>query len=371
MNSFSFSSPYYFLLLIPLAFSFFKSLKSQRRGSLIFSDLKSIETSLHSLRTQPKRGFPLSASQSLACLRHLCLFSLILALARPQVVHYQGKTNTKGIDIILALDLSSSMLALDFSQSKQIMTRVEAVKSVLQEFIARRPEDAIGLIAFAGNPYLVSPLTLNHDWLVQNLNRCNIGLIEDGTAIGSAIIMAINRLKDQKNSKYISPAAIDTRSDTAPTPQAPGQVLILLTDGVNNKGEVSPSLAAEIALTQGIKIYTIGVGEGGIVPTLLLDDKGDILKNAWGQLQIAQAQIPIDETTLKYIAEKTGGRFFQAKDKRQLASIYEAIDTIEKRDLPLNYPQHIQEYFFLALGLALLFFVLEWALAHTRLQILP
>lgn len=364
MKNFSFADPYYLWLLIGVVFSLFKSLRTQRRGSLIFSGLSTLQSCLQILNTQQPRKFKIVPTQVFAYLRHLCMVCLILALARPQIITHTGKHKAQGIDIMLALDLSSSMLALDFSQGKQIMTRAEAVKSVLEEFISKRQDDAIGLIAFAGNPYLVSPLTLNHDWLVQNLSRCTIGLIEDGTAIGSAIVMAINRLKDQKNPNSTS------QSPKAPLAQST-RVLILLTDGVNNKGEVSPSLAAEIALQEGIKIYTIGVGEGGIVPTLLLDDKGNLLKNAWGQLQIAQAQIPIDDRSLEYIAEKTQGRFFKAKDKTQLAAIYDAIDAIEKRDLPLSYPQHIQECYGLALTLALGLLLLEWVLARTRLHTLP
>ncbi len=358
MKSFAFASPYFLLLLIPLMYGFLKGLKRQTQGSLIFSCLKHLEQSLADLYLKRKNQKFFSPRKALHTVRHLCLACVIFALARPQVIHNAGKRQTQGIDILLALDLSSSMLALDFSKSNQIMTRLEAVKAVLQEFIQKRPNDAIGLIAFAGNPYLVSPLTLNHDWLIQNLNRCTIGLIEDGTAIGSALVMAVNRL--QASSKGAPPSS----------PQS-GQVVILLTDGVNNKGTVSPELAAELVAHHKIKVYTIGVGEGGIVPTLLLDEQGHILKNAWGQLQVAQAQIPTDEATLRHIAEKTGGLFFQAKDKKQLASIYEVIDTIEKRDLPLAMPDHIQDYFWAPLLLGLSLFIIELILSHTRFQMIP
>ncbi len=358
MKSFSFASSYFFLLFIPLVYLFLKGLKCQKQGSLLFSSLKPLEQSLEGLSLKRKNKKPFSPLKALHTLRHLCLACVIFALARPQLIYNPSSRKTQGIDILLALDLSSSMLALDFSKSNQIMTRLEAVKAVLQEFIQKRPNDAIGLIAFAGNPYLVSPLTLNHDWLIQNLNRCTIGLIEDGTAIGSALVMAVNRL--QASSK-------DRTSSSAQS----GQVVILLTDGVNNKGDVSPDLAAELVAHHKIKVYTIGVGEGGIVPTLLLDEKGHILKNAWGQLQVAQAQIPTDEATLRHIAEKTGGIFFQAKDKKQLASIYEVIDTIEKRDLPLAMPDHIQDYFWVILGLGLSLFIIELLLSHTRFQMIP
>lgn len=356
MKNFSFSSPYFLLLFLPLAYSFVKGLKHSKHGSLIVSSLKTLEQSVEALKRKKKTLF--SPSRFLHTLRHLGLACIIFGLARPQLVQTQGKKQTQGIDIVLALDLSSSMLALDFSKSNQVMTRVEAVKAVLQEFIKKRPNDAIGLIGFAGNPYLVSPLTLNHDWLVQNLNRCNVGLIEDGTAIGSALVMAVNRLQA-------------SHKDAALSALHAGQIVILLTDGVNNKGEISPELAAELAAHYKIKVYTIGVGEGGIVPTLLLDDTGNIVKNAWGQLQVAQAQIPIDDTTLRHIAEKTGGLFFQAKDKKQLASIYEVIDTIEKRDLPLALPEQVKDYFWIPLLLALAFFSIEWTLSHTRFQVLP
>lgn len=404
MNSFAFANPYVLLLFIPLVYGFLKGLRQHRQGSLIFSSLQPLEKSLESLSLKRKNKKPFSPRKVLHLLRYLCLACVILGLARPQVIYKQGKQKTQGIDILLALDLSSSMLALDFSKGNQIMTRLEAVKAVLQEFIQKRPNDAIGLIAFAGNPYLVSPLTLNHDWLIQNLNRCTIGLIEDGTAIGSALVMAVNRLQAASqgllsltssppptSSPSLATSASFSSSTSAPSrPSSPslakstpppslipssshptGQVVILLTDGVNNKGEVSPELASELAAHHKIKVYTIGVGEGGIVPTLLLDDTGHVLKNAWGQLQVAQAQIPTDEATLKHIAEKTGGLFFQAKDKKQLASIYEVIDTIEKRELPLAMPEHIKDYFWIPLMLSLGLLVLELLLSHTRLQILP
>ena len=255
--------------------------------------------------------------------RALALSALIFALARPQGVtsHYQNKS---GVDILLALDLSSSMQIPDFSINQmQRTSRIQAAKAVLDEFIRKRPHDRIGLVAFARYPYLVSPLTLNHPWLLKNLERLNAGMVEDGTAIGSAIAMCVNRLKNLK---------------------AKTRLIILLTDGVNNFGDVSPMLAAETAETFKTKIYTIMVGNDQI--------------------------FPVDEQTLVRMAEKTGGRFYKAYDIHSLKQVYQEIDQLEKTDAKVNTYNEYAEFFPMFLCLAFFFLLCEFLLKHYRYRIL-
>ncbi|MGX8717376.1 MAG: VWA domain-containing protein, partial [bacterium] len=225
---------------------------------------------------------------------------------------------------LLALDLSSSMQIPDFSINQlQRTSRIQAAKAVLDEFIRKRSHDRIGLVAFARYPYLVSPLTLNHPWLLKNLERLNAGMVEDGTAIGSAIAMCVNRLKNLK---------------------AKTRLIILLTDGVNNFGDVSPMLAAETAETFKTKIYTIMVGNDQI--------------------------FPVDEQTLVRMAEKTGGRFYKAYDIHSLKQVYQEIDQLEKTDAKVNTYNEYAEFFPIFLCLAFFFLLCEFLLKHYRYRIL-
>ena len=230
--------------------------------------------------------------------RHL----MIVGLARPQRAHGRTEVTANGIDIVLALDVSGSMQALDFQVDGQRVNRIEVVKSVVSKFIDERPDDRIGLIAFAGAPYLVSPLTLDHDWLQQNLERVSTAVgDDDGTAIGSAIAASVNRLR---------------------TTQAKSKVIILLTDGVNNTGKISPLAAAEAARALGVKIYTIGVGVRGDAPIPV--------KDAAGNTHLIMAKVDVDEKTLQAIADETGGKFYRATDTGSLQKIYEQINRLEK-----------------------------------------
>jgi Ca-activated chloride channel family protein len=195
----------------------------------------------------------------------------------------------------------------------QRANRLEAVKRVTEEFIQKRPNDRIGIVAFAGRPYLVSPLTLDHDWLLQNLERTKIGLVEDGTAIGSALASASNRLKDK---------------------EAKSKLVVLLTDGENNAGRITPPTAAEAAKALGIKVYTIGSGSRGIAPFPVVGPQGQIL----GYQQI---QVEFDERTLRDIASMTGGEYFRATDTSSLEKIFQAIDQLEKSEVQV---QRIAQY---------------------------
>ena len=231
-------------------------------------------------------------------LRIIALALLIVALARPQGVEENARTNTEGIDIVLAIDVSGSMLARDFKPD-----RITAAKEVAGDFIADRTGDRLGLVVFAGEAFTQSPLTTDQGTLQTLLGRIRSGLIEDGTAIGNGLATAINRLRES---------------------DAKSKVVILLTDGVNNRGEIAPLTAAEIAKAQGIRVYTIGVGTRGMAPY----PAADIYGNPTGGT--VMAKVEIDEKTLASIAELTGGRYFRATDKATLKAIYDEINRLEK-----------------------------------------
>ncbi|HYR59175.1 MAG TPA: VWA domain-containing protein, partial [Chthoniobacteraceae bacterium] len=278
-------------------------------------------------------------------LTSLLLFALalfIIALARPQ----QGKTishvEASGIDIMLALDVSRSMLAEDFTIGGSRANRIDAVKQVTQKFIEGRPNDRIGILCFAGRPYLVSPLTLDHDWLLKNLDRVRIGLVEDGTAIGSAIASAANRLKDK---------------------EAKSKIVVLLTDGDNNAGKITPATAAEAAKALGIKVYTIGAGTNGYAPIPVQD--------AFGRPVYRNIKADVDEETLKKIAAVSGAQFYRATDMKALKQIFEQIDKLEKSTVELSQYKQYRDLFpwFLASGFVLL--ALQTLLAQTVGRRLP
>jgi len=245
---------------------------------------------------------------------------MITGLARPQRLHEHTEVTANGIDIVLGLDVSGSMQALDFAIDKQRINRIAVVKSVVSKFIDERQSDRIGIIAFAGAPYLVSPLTLDHDWLQQNLERVDIGTVDDGTAIGSAIAAGVNHLR---------------------TTAAKSKVLILLTDGMNNTGKISPIAAAEAAKAMGVKIYTIGVGVRGKAPIPVRDDAGHV--------RVIMATVDVDEKTLQAVADETGGRFYRATDTDSLRKIYEQINQFEKSAQTVQKFEYYEELYSRAL----------------------
>jgi Ca-activated chloride channel family protein len=251
---------------------------------------------------------------------------MIVGLARPQRTHSRTEVTANGIDIVLGLDISGSMQALDFIVDNYRVNRIAVVKSVVSRFIDERPDDRIGLIAFAAAPYIVSPLTLDHDWLQQNLERVNTGIGDDGTAIGSAIAAAVNHLR---------------------TTTAKSKVVILLTDGVNNSGKISPLAAAEAARALGVKVYTIGVGVRGKAPIPVRDEKGN--------MHVVMAEVDVDEKTLQAVANETGGQFYRATDTDSLQKIYEQINRFEKSAQTVQKFEHVEELYrwplFPALGL--------------------
>jgi Ca-activated chloride channel homolog len=267
---------------------------------------------------------------------------IIVGLARPQRAHGRTEVTAHGIDIVLGLDVSGSMQALDFQIDNQRVNRIEVVKSVVSKFIDERADDRIGIIAFAGAPYLVSPITLDHDWLQQNLERVAVGGADDGTAIGSAIAASVNRLR---------------------LTQAKSKVIILLTDGVNNTGKISPMAAAEAARAMGVKIYTIGVGVRGDAPIPVRD--------AAGNARIIMAKVDVDEKTLQAVADATGGKFYRATDTNSLQKIYEEINRFEKTAQTVQKFEHTEELYPWALIPALGILGLSLLLQQTRLRRLP
>lgn len=269
-------------------------------------------------------------------LRAAALALVILALARPQSVLEGEKTVSEGVDIVLALDTSTSMLAEDFKVANHRISRFDVVREVVKEFIRKRKDDRIGMVAFAARAYTVCPLTTDYAWLNENLDRVKVGMIEDATAIGSAIASSCNRLRTSK-----------TKS----------RIIILLTDGVNNAGTISPVMAAEAARALKVKIYTIGVGSKGLVPYPF--------KDAYGRTVYQNIPIEIDEEMLKKIADMTGGKYYLASDTETLRKIYGDIDRLERSNIEhLGYREYSELFpIFLIPGLIIL--GLEILLANT------
>jgi len=227
----------------------------------------------------------------------LALLLAIVALARPQQGLRQTETESKGVDIVLALDVSPSMSALDF----QPRDRLYVAKETAREFVKQRDHDRLGLVAFAGTSFTQCPLTLDHEVMLELLSALDFGMAEDGTAIGMGLATAVARLKESKT---------------------PGKVIVLMTDGQNNRGAIDPLTGAELAKTYGIRVYTILVGKGGMVPVPVSDP-------VFGR-RVEMVRMDVDDGTLKEIATRTGGRFFRATDATALANIYSAIDRIER-----------------------------------------
>lgn len=294
------------LLLIPVIGYFFG-----RKGpapALLFSSTSIVGRLSSARKTRPGRLSLILRLASVAL--------LILAVARPQVGSSNIEIEASGIDILLAVDVSGSMEAMDFTLGGKPTNRLEVVKKVVDEFIEQRPNDRIGLLAFGGRPYLVSPLTLDHSWLRKRLESIRIGMVEDGTAIGSAIGSGTNRLRDRKSKS---------------------RILILLTDGMNNAGRIPPLVAAEAAETLGIKVYTIGAGTRGEAPIPVTD--------SFGRKKLIQARVDIDEKTLKEVAEKTGATYFRATDTASLAEIYKAINSMETTTRTIKKFENYRELF--------------------------
>ena len=262
-------------------------------------------------------------------LRCAAFVLLVVALARPQDVDEQRRSSAEGIDIMLAVDVSGSMLARDFKPD-----RITAAKEVAGRFIADRYGDRLGLVVFAGEAFTQSPLTTDQSTLQTMLSRIRSGIIEDGTAIGNGLATAINRLRES---------------------DAKSKVIILLTDGVNNQGQIAPMTAAEIAKAQGIRVYTIGVGTEGMAPYPAID--------MFGNLTFVNQKVEIDEKVLKAISDMTGGRYFRATDKEKLKAVYDEINQLEKSKIEvmehISYHELFLTWALAALGLLFAEFLLS------------
>jgi len=280
--------------------------------------------------------------KNLTVVRFFALCLVVFALARPRLPLAESKIEVDGIDIVLAIDSSTSMLAEDFKMGNRRKSRIEVVKEVVEEFVKGRSHDRIGVVAFAARAYTISPLTLDYSWLLQNLERVRTGMIEDGTAIGSGIATALNRLRDTK---------------------AKSKVVVLLTDGRNNTGKISPRTAAEAAKALKVKVYTIGAGAQGPVPYPA--------KDFFGNTVYQRVQIDIDEESLREIASITDGKYFRATDTESLREIYKEIDRLEKTIIEEKGYQEYRELFpfFLIPGLFLV--LMEIVLSNTILRKIP
>ncbi len=318
------------LLIIPLWIFFHQR---RQRGALLFSGLQT-------LRSLPRKGTA-PASWGPLLLRSTALLLLIVALARPQSGRTSTEVLTEGIDILLTLDTSGSMEALDFEVEGKRINRLAVVKKVVAKFIEGREHDRMGMVVFAGNAYTQCPLTLDRGVLLTLLDRVEIGPAGDGTAIGSALATAVKRLKD-------SPAK--------------SKVVILLTDGRNNTGKIDPETAAKLAKSYNIKVYCIGAGTKGPAPFLV--------DSFFGKRYVYQ-NVDIDEGTLKMIAETTGGQYFRATDTEGLKAIYEKIDAMEKTKVEVKeYSEYTEQFpYFLVPGL--LFLGIEVVLGNTLWRKIP
>ncbi len=331
----TFAQPYFLLFLLLLPVLAWLKGKVGFQPAFLYSSVQLVRGITGITRSR--------AGSFLLNLRWLALALFIIALARPQLGEGETKITASGIDIVIAIDLSGSMSSEDFQLQGQRVNRLMIAKDVLQKFIAKRPNDRIGLVAFATDAYIAAPLTLDHDFLLQNLDRLEIAAPgKDQTAIGSALAAALNRLRELKSKS---------------------KIVILMTDGQNNAGKVPPLTAAEAAETLKVKVYTIGVGTRGLAPIPYID--------AFGRKGYKQQPVDIDEETLTQIAKRTGGKYYRADKTETLRSIYDEIDRLEKTEIEVKKYQRYREMFpWVALpGLVVL--LLEVILNHTVWRKLP
>ena len=304
--------------------------KRRKKLDMLFSNVTPVKNQPVTIR--------MALYQMLPVLRVLALVLLITALARPSTVSSDREYQTKGVDIVICLDISGSMLAEDFQPENRLyVAKQEAIK-----FIKGRENDRIGLVVFARKAFTQCPLTTDYRILIELVKEIRVGMIADGTAIGLGIATSVNRLRDST---------------------AKSKVIILITDGSNNAGNIDPITAAELAKTFGIKIYTIAVGKGGLVPFPVEDP-------FFGKRYV-QANVEIDEQILKRIADITGGLFFRARDPKSLSEIYEKINKLEKTEIKVKEYKSYNELFPFFLIPALLLLVLDVTLRQTVLLKVP
>jgi Ca-activated chloride channel family protein len=342
-SALTFAQPWLLLLLLTIPLLAYWRGKTGPAAALTFSST----TALRSIGKS-------SAARAGKFLRALFLLSLALltiAMARPQLGKSLTQVEASGIDIMVVLDVSGSMLTKDFTVGGESATRIDAIREVTRKFIEGRPNDRIGIIAFAGRPYVVSPMTLDHDWLIKNLDRVRIGLVEDGTAIGSAIAAAANRLND-KHSK--------------------SRVIVLLTDGENNTGKIPPNTAAEAVKALKIKFYAVGAGINGVAPTPVFNPQnGKPLTDMFGNVVYQNQRVHFNEAGLKEVAKIADGEFFRATDTKSLEQIFGDIDKLEKTTVSVKKYQQYRDLFpgFIMAGCGLL--IAQILLAQTIWKKLP
>jgi Ca-activated chloride channel family protein len=304
------------LVLVPMFIAFYVFWQQKSSAALRMPGLQQFSGTGKSFRNYLRH--------ILFAFRMIAIAVLIIVLARPQSTESFQDISTEGIDIVLTLDISGSMLARDFKPD-----RLEASKNVAVEFISGRPYDRMALIVFSGESFTQCPLTTDHAVLVNLLREVQSGIIEDGTAIGMGLATAVNRIKDS---------------------EAKSKVIILLTDGVNNRGEIAPSTAADIARTFGIRVYTIGVGSQGVAPYPVQTPYG---------IQYRDMPVEIDEEILREIAQKTGGRYFRATDNQKLIQVYQEIDKLEKSKIDVRQFSTKEEKYLIPALIAFLILALE------------
>ncbi|MEY2482864.1 MAG: Ca-activated chloride channel [Verrucomicrobiota bacterium] len=342
-SALTFAQPWLLLLLLAIPLLAYWRGKAGPAAALTFSST----TALRSIGKS-------SAARAGKFLRSLFLVSLallIIAMARPQLGKSLTQVEASGIDIMVVLDVSGSMLTKDFTVGGESATRIDAIREVTRKFIEGRPNDRIGIIAFAGRPYVVSPMTLDHDWLIKNLDRVRIGLVEDGTAIGSAIAAAANRLNDKKSKS---------------------RVIVLLTDGENNTGKIPPNTAAEAVKALKIKFYAVGAGINGVAPTPVFNPQnGKPLTDMFGNVVYQNQRVHFNEAGLKEVAKIADGEFFRATDTKSLEQIFGDIDKLEKTTVSVKKYQQYRDLFpgLIMAGCGL--FIAQILLAQTIWKKLP
>jgi len=334
-TTFAFVHPWLMLLLLVLPVLALLRGKIGGTPGILFSSTKLVMAVGKRRRSR--------AGAVLASLLYGAMACLIVALARPQLGRTLERVQASGVDIMLVLDVSGSMMAEDYTIGSSRANRIDVVKRVTQQFIEARPNDRIGIIAFAGRPYLVSPLTLDHEWLIRNLDRVQLGLVEDGTAIGSALASAVSRLKDR-----------DSKT----------KLIVLLTDGANNAGKVLPLTSAEAAKALGMKIYTVGAGSDGPVPV-------PVGKDMFGKTVYQKMVFDFDEKLLDQIAKIGDGKYFRAADTDSMDKTFREIDRMEKTKVEVEKSADYHDLFPLLLALGVILLGAEAVLSQTIWSRLP
>ncbi|MGA2864056.1 MAG: VWA domain-containing protein [Verrucomicrobiota bacterium] len=332
----TFAHPYFLLLLPLLPLVAWLKGRRGRPPAFVYSSAQLVRGILNV--TQSRAG------AFVAALRWLTLGLCIAALAQPRLTRSETRVSASGVDIVVALDMSGTMASEDFKVGRDRLSRLAMAKEVLKKFIGQRPSDRIGLVVFATQTYIASPLTLDHDFLLENLERLELGAIDDrSTAIGSALSTAINRLRELKSKT---------------------KLVILMTDGQNNAGKIAPLTAAEAAKALKVKVYTIGVGMRGLAPMPRYD-------RFHRKIGYQPEPVDIDEETLQHIARLTGGKYYRADNSQRFQAIYAEIDQLEKTEADIRKYAHHEELFgwLIAPGLGLL--LLETLLRHTLFRRLP